>query len=128
VEDPLVLLARHAQDLRFRSAGGRRVAIHRPCTQFALAGSIAAMRKLLALVPDLQLVDLPDRGCCGAAGLHMQQFPERAAALSQVVQQDFEQSGAVELLSANVGCRLQLADGKVVSVRHPIELLAEFLA
>jgi glycolate oxidase iron-sulfur subunit len=128
VEDPLVFLARHADRLRFRDAAGYRVALHRPCSQFALSGSIAAMRRLLARIPSLDVFELPDRGCCGAAGLHMLQFPDRARALAEPVQADFAQSGAVELLSANVGCRLHLADGKLVPVRHPLELMAEFLA
>jgi len=127
VEDPLRFLEDRGQRLRFRHAGGRRVALHRPCSQFALPGSIAAMRALLARVPGLEVVDLPDRGCCGAAGLHMLQFPARAQALAAPVRRDFEASGASELLSANVGCRLHLADGKLGTPRHPLELLAEFL-
>jgi glycolate oxidase iron-sulfur subunit len=128
VEDALVFLARQGDRLRFRPANGRRVALHRPCTQFALAGSVAAQRQLLARVPGLEVVELPDRGCCGAAGLHMLQFPERARSLAAEVLRDFEQSGACELLSANVGCRLHLAAGKLSPVRHPLELLAEFIA
>ena len=112
--------------LRFRNAGGRRVALHRPCTQFALAGNVSQMRELLARGPGLAVVDLPDRGCCGAAGLHMLQFPGRARALGQPVLDDIEASGATEVISANVGCRLHLSGGKL-SVRHPLELLAEFL-
>jgi glycolate oxidase iron-sulfur subunit len=127
VEDPLHFLQRHGEQLRFRDARGRRVALHRPCTQFALPGSIAAMRALLARVPGLDVVELPDRGCCGAAGLHMLQFPERAQALAAPVRGDFEHSGASELLSANVGCRLHLSGGKLGTPRHPLELLAEFL-
>jgi glycolate oxidase iron-sulfur subunit len=86
------------------------------------------MRQLLARVPELEVVELPDRGCCGAAGLHMLQFPQRARTLADAVHEDLAHSGAAELLSANVGCRLHLADGKLLPVRHPLELLAEFLA
>jgi glycolate oxidase iron-sulfur subunit len=128
VEDPLRFLQRHADQLRFRDANGRRVALHRPCTQFALPGSIAAMRELLSRVPGLEVVELPDRGCCGAAGLHMLQFPQRAQALAQPVLDDIERSGASEVISANVGCRLHLSGGKLGTPRHPLELLAEFLA
>jgi glycolate oxidase iron-sulfur subunit len=127
VEDPLRFLARHVDKLRFRDARGRRVALHRPCTQFALAGSIGSMRALLARVPGLEVVELPDRGCCGAAGVHMLQFPQRAQALAAPVRRDIEDSGASEVLSANVGCRLHLAGGKLGMPRHPLELLAEFL-
>jgi glycolate oxidase iron-sulfur subunit len=127
VQDPLCFLSDNAMRLRFRHAGGRRVALHRPCTQFALAGSIAAMRALLARVPGLEVVELPDRGCCGGAGLHMLQFPERARALAAPVRDDIEASGASEVISANVGCRLHLSGGKLGMPHHPLELLAEFL-
>ena len=127
VDDPLRFLQRRVDQLQFRDARGRRVALHRPCTQVALPGSIAAMRELLARVPGLEVVDLPDRGCCGGAGLHMIQFPERAQALAAPLREDIARSGASEVLSANVGCRLHLSDGKLVPLRHPLELLAEFL-
>ena len=71
VEDALAFLAGRGDRLRFRSAQGRRVALHLPCSQLASAGSEAALRRLLARVPDLDLLELPDTGCCGAAGLHM---------------------------------------------------------
>ena len=46
--------------------------------------------------------------------------------LARPLRQDLEESGASELLSANVGCRLHLDDGKL-AVRHPLELLSELL-
>jgi glycolate oxidase iron-sulfur subunit len=128
VEDASVALARRADRLRFRDAGGRKLAWHRPCTQFALPGSVAALRALLARVPGLDVVELPDTGCCGAAGTHMLEFPERAARLRANVLKACADSGAEEIVSANIGCRLHLADGGAVRVRHPLELLAEFLA
>jgi glycolate oxidase iron-sulfur subunit len=127
VEDASVALAARADRLRFRDAGGRRIAWHRPCTSFALPGSIAATRALLARVPGLELVELPDTGCCGAAGLHMREFPERAARLREPLLECFAQSGAVELLSANMGCRLHLANALALPVRHPLEFLADHL-
>jgi glycolate oxidase iron-sulfur subunit len=127
VEDAAMYLEGLGEGLQFRSAGGRRVAWHRPCSQFALPGSIAATRRLLARVPELRVVELPDTGCCGAAGLHMMEFPGRAQALRLGLHDAIAQAGAEEVLSANLGCRLHLDDGKL-PVRHPIELLAEFLA
>ncbi|MBS7457849.1 (Fe-S)-binding protein [Coralloluteibacterium stylophorae] len=123
--DALVFLARHADALRFRPAA-TRVALHLPCTQHRLAGSVAATRTLLARVPDLEVVDLP-QGCCGAAGSAMLLRPERAADLRAPLLHGLAASGATTLLSANIGCRLHLANAADVPVRHPIAFLAEHL-
>lgn len=114
--------------LRFRPAR-TRVALHLPCTQRAVVRSDRALRGLLARIPELDLVELPDTGCCGAAGMHMLDEPERAARLRQPVLDAFVASGASVLLSANVGCRLHLALGDAkIDVRHPLSFLAEHLA
>jgi glycolate oxidase iron-sulfur subunit len=127
VEDALVLIDRHGAALRFQDAGGRVVALHLPCTQSATPGSVAATRRLLARVPGLRVVDLPEAGCCGAAGTHMLAFPARAAALRAPLLEAFARSGATQLLSANIGCRLHLANALDAPVRHPLDLLGEFL-
>jgi glycolate oxidase iron-sulfur subunit len=127
VSDALVHLDSLGERLRFRSAQGRRIALHLPCSQRVL-GSAAALRRLLARVPGLDLLELPDTGCCGAAGLHMLEEPERAARLREPLLAALARSGAVELLSANIGCRLHLAAAARMPVRHPIDFLAEHLA
>ncbi|GAB2669488.1 (Fe-S)-binding protein [Arenimonas aestuarii] len=127
VEDPLVLLDQAGDRLKFRPAP-RRVALHLPCTQRSVVRSEAALRRLLARVPGLDLVELPDTGCCGAAGLHQLAEPDRADALRAPLLQALADSGATELLSANIGCRLHLATGTTMVVRHPLDFLAEQLA
>ena len=127
VEDALQALDRVAGQLEFRPASGR-VALHLPCTQRAVVRSDAALRRLLARVPGLDLVELPDTGCCGAAGLHQLAEPGRAAALRQPLLDALAASGATLLVSANIGCRLHLAGGTTIPVRHPIDFLAEHLA
>ncbi len=126
VEDALVFLDREAGGLQFRPARAR-VALHLPCSQRVLGG-VGALRRLLARVPDLDLVELPDTGCCGAAGLHQLAEPDRAARLRAPLLDALAITGAVELLSANIGCRLHLGNGAKIPVRHPIEFLAEHLA
>ncbi len=128
VVDALAFLEARASRLRFRPANGRRIALHVPCTQANVVRSDGALRRLLAMVPGLDVVELTDSGCCGSAGLHMQQFPERAAALRAPILQALAESGAEQLLSANIGCRLHLQNGTRVPVRHPVEFLAEQLA
>ena len=86
-----------------------------------------ATRRLLARIPGLQVVELPDTGCCGAAGLHQLTDPDRAAAFRQPLLEALAASGATRLLSANIGCRLHLAGGTTLPVVHPIDFLAEHL-
>jgi glycolate oxidase iron-sulfur subunit len=127
VDDALVALAERAEALQFRDAGGLRVALHLPCTQWGSPGSVGATRRLLARVPGLDVVELADTGCCGAAGLHMLAFPARAAALRAPLLAEFARSGATQLLSANIGCRLHLAGALEATVRHPVDLLGDWL-
>lgn len=123
VGDPLELLAASLPRLRFRPST-RRVALHLPCSQ----RSGPALRRLLAAVPGLAVLDLPATGCCGAAGLHMLAEPARAAALRAPLIDALADLGADELLSANIGCRLHLAVASPTPVRHPLDFLAEHLA
>jgi glycolate oxidase iron-sulfur subunit len=126
VVDAFVFLDREGGDLRFRAADSR-IALHLPCSQRVL-GNDAPLRRLLARIPGLDLVELPDTGCCGAAGLHMLSEPARAAAFRAPLLDAFAASGATQLLSANIGCRLHLASAIGVPVRHPVDFLAEQLA
>ncbi|OGT60363.1 MAG: hypothetical protein A3E01_16200 [Gammaproteobacteria bacterium RIFCSPHIGHO2_12_FULL_63_22] len=128
VVDAVAFLEAHAARLRFRHAGGRRVALHIPCTQSAVTGTAPALRRLLAHVPGVDLLELPDAGCCGAAGLHQVEYPSRAAALRAPMLDLLANCGALELLSSNIGCRLHIAQAAGIPVRHPIDFLAEHLA
>lgn len=123
VRDPLDVLAAALPRLRFR-ATDRRVALHLPCSQ----RSGPALRRLLAAIPGLTVLDLPANGCCGAAGLHMLSEPARAAALRAPLIAALPALGADALLSANIGCRLHLAMASPIPVRHPLDFLAEHLA
>lgn len=128
VLDAVAFLEARATHLRFRHAGGRRVALHIPCTQSAVTGTAPALRRLLAHVPGVDLFELPDAGCCGAAGLHQVEEPLRAAGLRAPMLALLANCGALELLSSNIGCRLHLAQAAGIPVRHPIDFLAEHLA
>jgi glycolate oxidase iron-sulfur subunit len=134
VRDAAEFLWQHANKLRFRPAN-RRVALHLPCTQRAVAHSDFALRALLGRIPALTVIELPDTGCCGAAGMHMLEFPDRARQLRQPLMDALAATGADTLLSANVGCRLHLQNGlaqagthdNTTAIRHPLEFLAEYL-
>ncbi len=125
--DAIEFLARHAGALRWR-AGTERIALHLPCTQRNVVRSVPALRRLLAQVPGLTVIELDaGYGCCGAAGLQMLDDPSRAAQFREPLLQQLIQSKATRLLSANIGCRLHLAQAAPVPVQHPLEFLAQRL-
>jgi glycolate oxidase iron-sulfur subunit len=68
--------------------------------------------------------------CCGAAGSYSLSQPEMAGRLGERKVRAIVASGAEELITANVGCTLQIARhlkaaGRSMPVKHVVELLAE---
>lgn len=127
VIDALDFLFQQASKLKFKAAN-KPIALHIPCSQSTVVKSDSATRQLLAMIPGLDIHELPDRGCCGAAGLHMLAEPERANLLRQPIIETLQRAKVTELLSANIGCRLHIANGLKIPVRHPIDFIAEHLA
>ncbi|HEV2541038.1 MAG TPA: (Fe-S)-binding protein [Frateuria sp.] len=130
VSDPYHLLGVAGTALRFRPLP-MRVALHLPCTQLNLARSSEVLLALLHRVPGLEVVPLPPR-CCGAAGSHLLEFPERAARLREATLESIEMLAPQSVLSSNIGCRLHLAAGmaergRAVPTMHPLVLLAQQL-
>ncbi len=127
VMDALDFLYSQREFLQFKPAN-KTVALHIPCSQANVVKSDQALRALLQMVPDLQIEELAEQGCCGAAGLHMLTEPKRAADLRAPLLKQMAHSRATELLSSNIGCRLHIANALKIPVRHPIDFLAEHLA
>jgi glycolate oxidase iron-sulfur subunit len=81
------------------------------------------------------VVELDDDGvCCGAGGAYSALQPELAGQIRdrklEAVQRAIARSGSRTLASANPGCSMhlqQVLDDEGVTVRHPIDLLAEAL-
>ncbi|MGO4700998.1 (Fe-S)-binding protein [Dyella sp. 2RAB6] len=131
VADPIALLAARAERLSFRPLA-TRVAVHLPCTQSNVARSDDALLRLLRRVPELDVAALPKPPhCCGAAGTHMLEFPERAARLRDDTLRQVAALAPQRLLSSNIGCRLHLAAGMQHDHhwphQHPLVLLAQQL-
>ncbi len=91
--------------------------------------------RLLAQVPGLTLVPLTEfDACCGSAGVYNIEHPvlsqEILAGKIEHLKNLYEQTGAETVVTGNPGCMLQIAHGLqqlgiLMSVRHPIEILAE---
>ena len=132
VLDPIELLAGRAADLHFRPLA-QRVALHLPCTQTNVAGTDTALVQLLKRIPALDVSRVPrPPHCCGAAGSHLLEFPERAAQLRDAALRQVATLAPQLLLSSNIGCRLHLAagmdtQGLALPTMHPLSLLARQL-
>lgn len=130
VEDPVAFLLRHGESLHFK-ATPLKVAIHEPCTQRNVIRRGDALRRLLARVPGLEVVELDAAsGCCGAAGSHFISAPEAADALLAPKLAAAARLAPDLILSSNIGCSLHLAAGlrRAGGIRpevvHPLRLLA----
>jgi len=88
-------------------------------------------RQVLAAIPGLELVELPESTwCCGSAGIYNITQPEMSQKLLRRKMQNIAKTGAHIVASANPGCSVQLQAGARGSnprllIAHPISLLAE---
>ncbi len=86
-------------------------------------------RQLLAQVPGLNVVDLPESDwCCGSAGIYNLTQPEMAARLLARKVGHIESTGAEAVVTANPGCIMQIQQGlrergRDVAVLHLVEIL-----
>jgi glycolate oxidase iron-sulfur subunit len=87
-------------------------------------------RALLARVPGLRLVELPESElCCGSAGIYNLLEPEMADRLLERKIDRIAETGARAVIAGNPGCLLQIAKGARgrgldLEVLHPVEVLA----
>jgi glycolate oxidase iron-sulfur subunit len=88
-----------------------------------------APRQILAKIPGVKLVPLPDSDmCCGAAGTYNLQHPEMAQSLAARKLGNIAASGAAICATGNVGCAMHLssevaAAGRTFAIVHPVEVL-----
>jgi glycolate oxidase iron-sulfur subunit len=86
-------------------------------------------RNILAQIPGLKLVDLPESElCCGAAGTYNLTEPEMADRLGQRKLANIRRTGARVVITSNVGCMMQIMrearmQGETLKVIHPMDLL-----
>ena len=86
-------------------------------------------RQLLALVPGLTVLPLPESElCCGAAGSYNLTQPEMAARLGDRKVENVKATGARAVLTGNVGCLMQITRhlklaGSDVWAGHPVDVL-----
>lgn len=106
-----------------------RVVIHDACYASRARDLAAAQRRLLAALPNIELVagDDGDR-CCGAAGVYNLLQPDIARQLGERQAAAIAASGADAVVTGSISCLLQLQvhlrrQGHNLPVYHPLTLL-----
>jgi glycolate oxidase iron-sulfur subunit len=105
------------------------VTYHDPCHVVHGQKIRSAPRQLLAQLPGLRVVDLPESDwCCGSAGIYNLTQPEMATRLLRRKVRHVTSTGADAVVTANPGCILQIQQGlreagSTVKVLHLVELL-----
>ena len=105
-----------------------------PCHLCHAQGVRAQPRAVLAAIPGLARVELPDsEACCGSAGIYSLLRPADSRAVFAKKLADLERSGARTLVTANPGCQMQWEGGLArahsdVRVVHLAEVVDAALA
>jgi glycolate oxidase iron-sulfur subunit len=105
------------------------VTYHDPCHVVHGQKIRSAPRQLLAQIPGLRMVDLPESDwCCGSAGIYNLTQPEMATRLLHRKVRHVRSTGADAVVTANPGCILQIQQGlgeagSSMKVLHLIEIL-----
>lgn len=105
------------------------VTYHDACHLAHAQKVVSQPRALLAKVPGLKLVALPESDmCCGAAGTYNLQHPQMATQLAERKLNHIAETGASVCVTGNVGCAMQIqsegdARRRSIKVVHPVEVL-----
>jgi glycolate oxidase iron-sulfur subunit len=106
-----------------------RVAFHDSCHLQHAQGVRAQPRALLAQIPKVDLLEIPEQAiCCGSAGIYNLVQPNAAQALGDRKAQLIAELDPDVIATGNPGCLLQLQSslarvGKKIPVVHTVELL-----
>ncbi|MGW8249065.1 MAG: (Fe-S)-binding protein [Anaerolineales bacterium] len=109
--------------------GGLKLAYHDACHLAHAQGVTAAPRRLLARIPGLELLPIPEGElCCGSAGTYNIEQPELARQLGERKVQHILSTGAQAVATGNIGCMVQLRThldslGEPIAVWHTMEVL-----
>jgi glycolate oxidase iron-sulfur subunit len=111
------------------SAVPMTVTYHDPCHVVHGQKIRTAPRQLLAQVPGLRLVELPESDwCCGSAGIYNLTQPEMAGRLLRRKVRHVTSTAAEAVVTANPGCILQIQQGLAqAGARIPVMHLVEIL-
>jgi glycolate oxidase iron-sulfur subunit len=119
-------------DLPFRTERkplNARVAFHDPCHLQHAQGVRTQPRTLLAQIPGVELLEIPEAPlCCGSAGIYNLVQPDTAQELADRKAKLIAALDADVVATGNLGCLLQLQSSllkmnRIIPVVHTIQLL-----
>lgn len=117
-------------DLKLKPLPATQAMVHGHCHQKAF-GAMKAMRKVLKLIPDLQ-VEFIEASCCGMAGafgLEAEHYDASMQMAELALLPQVRQAAAATLLIANgTSCRHQIRDGAQRGSVHLAQVLRKALA
>jgi glycolate oxidase iron-sulfur subunit len=108
-----------------------RIGLFAPCSHRHVVADADAARRVLALLPGIEVVPITTGlGCCGAAGPHLLAHPAQADAQAQPIIDAIAGMNLSAIATTNVGCALHLQErlvlrGITLPVRHPVAFLAD---
>ncbi len=111
-----------------------RVGVHTPCSLTHVLKQPDHPIQLLARIPDIELIELPDNArCCGAAGSYLLTQPQMSDALVEDKLHWIREIQPAIVVTSNIGCRLQIQaalrrEGSEIEVIHPVTLLLRQLS
>jgi glycolate oxidase iron-sulfur subunit len=106
-----------------------RVAYHDACHLAHAQAVTAQPRRLLASIPNVNLVEIPEGElCCGSAGTYNLEQPELAGQIGERKARNIVATGAQAVVTGNIGCMTQIRThlellGRPLAIWHTIELL-----
>jgi glycolate oxidase iron-sulfur subunit len=106
-----------------------RVAYHDACHLAHAQGVTAQPRRLLAAIPNLQLVEIAESEiCCGSAGTYNLEQPQLAHRIGERKARNIIATGAQAVVTGNIGCLTQIRThlellGRPLPLWHTVELL-----
>ncbi len=113
-----------------RAAGSKRSATYHDACHLGHAQQVREPpRRLLSMIPGLELRDLPETEiCCGSAGTYNLDQPAMAQRLLRRKLDNILSTGARIVLASNAGCLLQIGREirqrrLPIAVMHPMDLL-----
>ena len=110
-----------------------RVGVHTPCSLTHVLKQPGPPLELLARIPNIKLIELPDNArCCGAAGSYLLTQPQMADALAQDKLLRIRELQPDLIVTSNIGCRLHMQSALRraaldIEVIHPVTLLVRQL-
>lgn len=102
-----------------------RVAVHTPCSMQHGLGINGSIEKLLGEVGFEIVPHREGHLCCGSAGTYSILQPEMSKQLKERKLDVLVEGKPDVIVTANVGCQLQLKEGADIPVMHWLELVAE---